>query len=215
MDNTGIGKAFGGLVGAALAAAGGIHLGMAAASVVIPGVGPVVAIGVAAAALLGTAGALGGASGGKFLEDLLNEGLPNDELFLYEDALRKGCTVLILQARDENQVDACRQVMIEAGAKDLNSAREDWWLGVRSAEEQRYTPDWGDFEMDEVCYRMGFEAALRTSLRGKNYSTALNFLQKYHSVAVCNHAAFRHGYERGQAYDHALQTTTSGRYSDI
>jgi hypothetical protein len=42
MEGRGVGKAFGGLVGGAVAAAGGIHLGMAAAGLVIPGIGPVV-----------------------------------------------------------------------------------------------------------------------------------------------------------------------------
>ncbi len=200
MERAGIGKAFGGLVGGALGAAGGVHLGMTAASTVLPGVGPVVATGVAAAALFGTGAALGGAALGGFVENSLDKGLPTDELFVYEDALRKGRTVVILQTRDEEQAKACRHIMAEAGAEDVDSAKEDWWTGVRDAEEQSYTPDWGDFKTDEPCYRMGFEAAQRIQLRGKSYSSALSWLQKHYPIDVCNHGAFRRGFERGQAY---------------
>ena len=47
-EQPGVGKAFGGLLGGALAAAGGMHLGAAVASLMVPGVGPVLAIGTAA-----------------------------------------------------------------------------------------------------------------------------------------------------------------------
>jgi hypothetical protein len=200
MEGAGIGKALGGLVGGALGAAGGVHLGMNAASTVLPGVGPVVATGVAAAALFGAGAAIGGAALGGFVENSLDEGLPADELFVYEDALRKGRTVVILQTKDEEQAEACRHIMAEAGAEDIDSAKEDWWAGLRDAEAQSYTPDWGDFETDEPYYRMGFEAAQRVQLRGKTYSSALTWLQKYYPIDVCNQRAFRRGFERGQAY---------------
>src|SRR5436309_7478020 len=59
-EQPGMGKAVGGVVGAAMGSAGGAMLGMAAASAIVPGVGPVVAIGLSAAALLGIGGAVGG-----------------------------------------------------------------------------------------------------------------------------------------------------------
>jgi hypothetical protein len=197
-EGPGVGKAFGGLVGGALGAAGGVHLGTAGASLVIPGVGPVIAIGVVAAALLGTCGTLAGAAVGESLENLMDEGLPKDELFIYEDALRKGRTVLIFLARDEMQADEARQIMAQAGAESLDSAREKWWLGLRGVEEQHYTGE--DFKTDETYYRRGFEAAQEAGLHGKSYSAALKLLQKRHSPGICNHLAFRRGYERGQAY---------------
>src|SRR5215510_14918192 len=53
----GMGTAMGGTVGGAIGAATGATLGLAAASLVIPGVGPVIAFGVVGAALLGITGA--------------------------------------------------------------------------------------------------------------------------------------------------------------
>src|SRR5579862_6642227 len=59
-EQPGMGKAIGGVVGAALGLAGGFELGAAAATLLVPGVGPVMAIGIAGAALAGVGGAVGG-----------------------------------------------------------------------------------------------------------------------------------------------------------
>src|SRR6516164_7830869 len=62
-EQPGVGKALGGVGVAAVGLAGGFELG-AVASAAVPGVGPVLAIGLAGAALLGLAGATVGAVGG-------------------------------------------------------------------------------------------------------------------------------------------------------
>src|SRR6266545_1025255 len=87
-EQPGMGKAIGGIVGGAIGVATGVPAGFAMATALLPGVGPVVAIGLAGAALLGTGGALGGAAAGQALENSLVSGLPEDELYFYEDALR-------------------------------------------------------------------------------------------------------------------------------
>jgi hypothetical protein len=76
-EQSGMGKAIGGVVGAAAGAAGGLELG-AAVSAIIPGVGPVVAIGLFGAALLGAAGAGVGAMVGEKAESATMEGLPEE-----------------------------------------------------------------------------------------------------------------------------------------
>ena len=131
-EQPGMGKAVGGLVGGAVGVSGGA-LGLAAASAFIPGVGPVIAIGLAAEALLGVAGAVIGAAVGGTVENALSQGLPKDEIFVYEDALRQGRTVLIILTEDETQADAAREVLAEAGAESIDAAREQWWLGLRDA----------------------------------------------------------------------------------
>jgi hypothetical protein len=209
MEATGVGKAFGGLVGGAIAAAGGVQIGMAAASSMLAGTGMTVVGGVAAAALLGTGGAVGGAALGELVENALDEGLPKDELYIYQDALKQGRSVMVFHGRDQLTIDTARRVMAEAGAEDLDVARENWWIGLRAAEEQHYTPAWGDFAVDEPCYRMGFEAAQRRALRARTYSSALSLLQKHFPIAVCNHPAFRRGFERGQAHREKLARETS------
>lgn len=199
-EQPGIGKAFGGLLGGALGAAGGMSLGAAAASILVPGVGPVLAIGVAAAALIGTGGALGGAALGDSLEESLTGGrLPTDELFVYEDALRKGRTVLILRVEDDLQEEKARQALLETGVESVDAAREQWWIGLRDAEEEQYTTQGGDFRAEENLYRNGFEAAQHWHRRGRTYEDALDSLGESYAT-VCSTPAFRAGYERGQKH---------------
>jgi len=56
----------------------------------IPGVGPITAIGLLAGAFAGAAGAGIGAAAGEKRKTPWTDGLPEDEMFVYEDALRKG-----------------------------------------------------------------------------------------------------------------------------
>src|SRR5215510_1175554 len=129
-EQPGMGKVVGGVVGGVTGASGGL-LGAAVASAVVPGVGPVMAIGLAAAALLGLGGVVAGATAGGALENTLDIGLPKDELYIYEDALRQGRIVLIILSDDTKQADEVREVLAWAGAESLDAAREHWWLGMR------------------------------------------------------------------------------------
>ena len=89
-EQPGMGRAVGGVVGAALGIAGGLELGTALASLMVPGVGPIVASGIAAATIFGAGGAIGGAAAGEALENETTHGLPEDEIYVYKDALRQG-----------------------------------------------------------------------------------------------------------------------------
>src|SRR5260370_36700433 len=60
-EQPGIGKALGGVVGGSVGGAAGAERGAVAASLLFPGVGPVLATGIIGAARLGTGGAAGGA----------------------------------------------------------------------------------------------------------------------------------------------------------
>jgi hypothetical protein len=97
----GEGEALGGVVGGAMGVAGGASLGMATASLIIPGVGPVIAGGILGAAILGVGGTATGMAVGEALDEALMEGLPHDELYVYEHALRRGRSVVIAFADDE------------------------------------------------------------------------------------------------------------------
>ena len=196
-EQPGMGKALGGTVGGALGVAGGLHLGAAAASFFVPGVGPILAAGLIGAALLGAGGAATGVAAGGALEDNVAEGLPHDELYVYEDALRKGRTVVVVMGETDEQGDAARAILEVAGAESLDAARESWWVGLRDAEESEYASD--DFQRDEPLYRRGFEAALHPSVRGRQFDEAGEDLRTRFSDAYDNEA-FRRGYERGYRY---------------
>lgn len=112
----GIGKAMGGAVGGALGAASGTTLGAAVATLIVPGVGPVIAAGILGAAILGIGGAAAGMAAGEAADESLAEGLPHDELFVYEDALRKGHSLVIALVGDEDLADRARNLLLQSGA---------------------------------------------------------------------------------------------------
>ena len=124
-EEPGMGKAMGGTVGGALGAAGGAGIGAGLASLLVPGVGPVLAAGIVGAAILGVGGAATGAAAGAALERNLADGVPHDELFLYEDALREGRTVVIVFADEEKEEERTREVFAEMGAESVDAVREN------------------------------------------------------------------------------------------
>ncbi len=198
-EQPGMGRAIGGAVGGALGVAGGLQAGAVAASILVPGVGPVLTIGLIGAALLGAGGAAAGIAAGKALEQGIAQGLPRDELYVYEDALRRGRAVLIAFADDDEMVEKARTALLRAGAESLDAAREEWWIGLRDAEAEHYTKQGGDFKVDEAKYRLGFEAALHPDRRGKSYDEACAKLREKYGDD-CDAIAFRRGYDRGLHY---------------
>ncbi len=131
-EASGVGQAVGGVVGAATGASAGFGLG-AVTALLIPGIGPVTAVGMAAAALFGIAGAAGGAAAGAALEHESRTGLPRDEIYLYENALAAGRGVLFALVENEKEADEVRRVFEAAGAESLDAARYKWWIGLRDA----------------------------------------------------------------------------------
>ena len=125
-EQQGMGGAIGGMLGGALGVAGGLELGVAATAL-IPGVGPILAFGLAGAALLGTGGAVAGAALGEAVEEKNNAGVPADEIFFYEDALRQGRSVVLVFAAGHQEEQRARTLLGDAGAESLDAARKDWW----------------------------------------------------------------------------------------
>jgi hypothetical protein len=206
-ERPGMGTAMGAAVGGAIGAASGASLGAAAASLLVPGVGPVIAVGLLGAALLGTAGVVTGAVTGETLEEALGEGLPHEELYVYEEALRRGHSVVLAYADDSDFADRAREIMERNGGLDFNSVRESWWDKLRDDERKQYQTSGRDFDRDEVSYRRGFQAALHSKRRGKSYPQAEAELRDAYDDSQLD-TAFRLGYERGLRY----QTTVTERY---
>jgi hypothetical protein len=191
-EGSGVGTALGAVIGGSA----GASIGTLVGAILLPGVGPVLAVGIAAAALLGFSGAVVGASAGTALDNAAETGIPHDEIYVYEDALRKGRTVLIAFAENEQQAENARDSMERLGVESIDAARDDWWTGLREVEQEKYD---GDFIADEKNYRMGFQGALDFYARGKSYTEALGHLQNYYPT-VYEAESFRYGYERGQKY---------------
>jgi hypothetical protein len=157
------------------------------------------------AAVLGMAGAGLGAAAGERLENSATAGLPEDEIFIYEDALRKGHSVVIALADDESQAAPLRELIKAEGAESVDAAREQWWVGLRGAEREHYS-HFGNFSDDEMFYRLGFEAALHARTRCKEYAQVLAEMNsrleelqyQYPDAEVAE--PFSLGYQRGREY---------------
>lgn len=197
-EQPGMGKAMGGTVGGAMGVAGGATLGAAAASLLVPGVGPVIAGGILGAAVLGLGGTVTGMAAGEALEKELADGLPHDELYVYEDALRKGRSVVIAFLDEGGAIYAAQSALAGAGAESIDDARESWWIGLRDAEAAEYHTSSRNFQTDEASYRRGFEAALKARGNGSAATGASSPDEEANE-------AFRRGHERGQRYQRSLR----------
>lgn len=200
-EQPGMGKAMGALAGGGVGLTGGALL-----MALVPGVGPITAIGMLGAAILGAAGATIGATVGSKMETSSTEGLPEDEIFVYEDALRQGRSVVLVLAEDKQQASLLRELLKMQGAESIDAAREQWWIGLRSAEESHYTKPGKNFAEDEEYFRRGFEAALHSRTRCMEFDqvsaamdAALEDLERQHPGADVEEP-FTRGYQRGREY---------------
>jgi hypothetical protein len=122
-ERDGMGKTMGAFLGGAAGAGTGLGIGSAATSLLVPGIGPVIAAGLGAAALLGLGGATAGAALGDSSETALDRGSPNDDVFLYHDLLKNGRTLVIVEADDEEHLTTARRVLDEFGSENIDQAR--------------------------------------------------------------------------------------------
>ena len=200
-EQQGMGKAIGALAGGGVGFAGGSLL-----MALVPGLGPITAVGLLGAAILGAAGATIGATVGNELETSTTEGLPEDEIFVYEDALRQRRSVVIVLAEDKQQASLLRELLKTQSAESIDAAREQWWIGLRSAEESHYSQSGKNFAEDEEYFRRGFEAALHARTRCMEFDqvsaamdAALEDVQREHPGKEVEEA-FTRGYSRGREY---------------
>jgi hypothetical protein len=200
-EQPGMGKAVGALAGGGVGFAGGSLL-----MALVPGLGPITAAGLLGAAILGAAGATVGAAAGAKVEEATSQGLPEDEIFVYEDALRRGRSVVIALAEYEHSTSFLRELFKRAGAESVDAAREQWWIGLRSAEEGHYSTSGRSFAEDERFYRLGFEAALHARTRCMEFDqvsaemdAALEDVQRQYPDKQVEEAFVR-GYQRGREH---------------
>jgi hypothetical protein len=176
-------------LGAVAGGAAGLGIGEGLATLALPGVGPVLAIGLIGGALLG---ALAGAAVGAAGEKAIFSGVPGDEAFVYKDALRQNRTIVVVMTKSTSEVNEVRVLLERAGAESIDRARQMWWLGLRDVEKEHYDAGSnGNFERDEADFKRGFEAALKNG-HGQG--------QQEQVPDTWNNEAYRQGFERGQRY---------------
>jgi hypothetical protein len=189
-EQPGMGSTLGGVVGGAV----GLAAGAVLSNLILPGVGPILTLSLSAGS------GLGGALLGSAAERALSTGLPKDEIFFYEDALRQCRTLVVAQAESRDTAETARSIMEQNGAESVDAARDKWWIGMREGE----AADYGDgFAAQEKIYRAGFEAAVG-ECRGRSFAVAEQDLRRRYPD-LCGDEAFRRGYERGRRYLHSFQ----------
>lgn len=122
----GIGRALTAYLGGVIGAGIGAGFGSAAASLVIPGVGPVLAAGVGAAAVLGLGGGVIGSKLGEKSEKALDQGIPRDDVLFYRDLLKQGRALVITSVESDEMATAVRAVLQKHGAHDESGVRTQW-----------------------------------------------------------------------------------------
>jgi hypothetical protein len=198
-EQPGMGSALGGVVGGAV----GLATGAVLSNLVLPGVGPILTLSLSAGGGLG--GALLGVVGGSAAERALSTGLPKDEIFFYEDALRQCRTLVVAQAESRDAAESARAIMEQNGAESVDAARDKWWIGIREGE----AADYGEgFATGEKTYRAGFEAAVG-ECRGRSFTAAEGELRRRYPDLYADEI-FRRGYERGRRYLHSFHSASGG-----
>ena len=118
---------------------------------------------------------------------------------MYRDALRRGRSVVVVTVEDEERAERVRRLLDDLGAESIDAAREEWWIGLRDAEEAHYTREGGDFRKDEALFRRGFDAAVRLPQPPPPFDEARPTLREIYGASV-DERPFRSGYERGRAW---------------
>jgi len=179
-------------------------------SAFLPGVGWVTAAGALAIAILRAAGARIDAAADGSPKDALVEALPEDEIFLYEDALRDGRSVVIALAEDATAAEPIRESLVKQGAEASDARRQQWWMGLRDNEREHYSSSGRNFTQDEKFYRLGFEAALHARTRCMEFDqvsaemdSQLEDLERQYPDTDIEEP-FTRGYRRGREYFQAL-----------
>jgi hypothetical protein len=171
----------------------GSVLGMGAATFLVPGLGPVVGLGMIAAGLAGAG--LGAAAGAA--AERTTAGVPNEDLYFYEESLRRGEAIVFVDAPNDDDRTRLRHVLEQAGGVSIDTKRREWWGTVRDQEREHVRSrglDW-----NENDYRSGFEAALHPGTRGRSYDQCVAYIETCYPEP-CRKDAFRVAFDRGQQY---------------
>jgi hypothetical protein len=185
-------------MGAAMAGSilGALGLGIGV-MLFVPVIGAVSVLGALAAGLMGAGGIAAGAAVGSMLERKSLEGLiPVDEVYVYEDALAQGLSI-VLVTPDVELAAETMQILKAAGAASIDAAKESWWVGLKDWRKLNYDAPDQEGLLEDPAYREGFEVALRHEAVGKSD------VEGKADLAAERPAPFWLGYSEGRAYAHS------------
>lgn len=122
---TGEGKELGAAVGATAAGAAGFAAGATAATLMVPGLGLIFAIGLGAAALLGLGGAAAGAKIGETIEHFAEPAPSQEQVRFYRELLQRGRSLVLANVRSGAEIATVREVFLKHGSEDVETARRE------------------------------------------------------------------------------------------
>ncbi len=128
-EQAGMGKAIGAVVGGVV----GLMAALGVSTVSSAGAGALGATAWILAALCALVGAVAGGFAGGALEDRLSTGLPKDEIYFYEEALRRGRSVVFAFVRNGKREEEARLILDRAGANSVDAGDESWRVGISPA----------------------------------------------------------------------------------
>jgi hypothetical protein len=67
--------------------------------------------------------------------------LPEEEFFVYKDALRQGRNILIVTPNSRQEENLVKEKLLAAGAESIDPARKEKWLGLHDEEKEKYQSD--------------------------------------------------------------------------
>ena len=121
----GAGKNAGTTLGATIGGTAGFTAGATAASLMVPGLGVIFAVGLGAAALLGVGGAAAGAKLGDTIEDSVDTGASPEEKAFYRELLRRGYSLVMVNVRSGADTSTVHEVFRQLGSVDVEKARQE------------------------------------------------------------------------------------------
>jgi hypothetical protein len=167
VGSTAAGAVSGGLLGGIA----GLVIGISALT--IPGVGPIIAAGPIASALVGAG--IGAVAGG-VIGALVDWGVPEEHAEYYAEGVRRGGTLVAVKAH-ESQVNDISDIMRRYGPVDIEERSAQWresgWSGFAASDDEyvyyepRYRRHYGtnlaqsgrDFDEYAPAYRFGYDLA--------------------------------------------------------
>ncbi|HUA61622.1 MAG TPA: hypothetical protein VML19_22875 [Verrucomicrobiae bacterium] len=194
-EQPGMAGTFAALLGGGIGLAAGLAFGCALANTILPG-SAAVTVGSLAGIALGLSGAIAGSACGALVDRAAQDGLPSDELFIYEDALRQGRSTLTCFADTELEGEEMRRALEHADAESIDWARHCPWAGLQDVERLHYVPPAPELRRPPDHFRKGLEASVEPEFSGKPWDQVVYRLAEEYRDWY--EPAFRDGFDRGQ-----------------
>jgi len=118
-ESSGTGKAMGTVLGATTGGTAGLAGGLTVATLMVPGLGLISAIGLGAAAILGVGGAAAGAKIGDTVENSVDMGASKEQVEFYHQLLQRGYSLVLANVRSGAEIATVREVFLRLGSQDV------------------------------------------------------------------------------------------------